>query len=80
MVAEDRGLELEVVRSICAMAMLVRIVRLVLLGLFAEEVHLKVHVSASVSANRRVRLGVLGREPVNVFHRHESILNGSVEE
>ena len=80
MVAEDHGLELEVVKSICAMEMLVKIVRLVLWGLFAEEVHLKVHASVNVSATQRIRLSVLDRESVNELHRRESIVRGFVEE
>lgn len=80
MVAEDLGSELGTVKSIRARARLVKIVRPMVLGVFAEGVHLKVHASVNVTANRRVVGGVLGREPVNEHHRRESILSGSVGE
>jgi len=78
--AEDHDLDLEAAKSTCAMAMLVKIVRLVLLGVFAEGVHLRVYAGVNVSANGRVRRGVLGREFVNEHHGRESILSGVVGE
>jgi len=77
MVAEDRSL---VVIQTCAMEMLVKIVRPVLLGVFSVRSHLKVHASMNVSANQRVRRGPLGRDWVNGQYRRESILSGSAEE
>ena len=66
--------------SICAMVMSVKVVRPVLLDVFAEGGHLKVHASVNVSVNGRVHRRVRGCDSVNEQHRCESILSGSVEE
>jgi hypothetical protein len=58
------------------MEMLVKIVWLVLLSIFPERGHLKVHASINVSANGRVCRGALARDRVNGRYR---ILSGFVE-
>ena len=59
--------------------MLVKIVQPVLLSIFSERGHLKVHASINASANLRVRRGAHGRDCVNGHYRGESILSGPVE-
>jgi hypothetical protein len=83
LVVEDCDLEWMAAKSVCAMTMLVKFVRPVLLAVCAEEeglVHLNGHVSVNGHAKGHVLRVALGHDCVNEQHRSESILSDSAEE